>query len=436
MATEIEYTRYIKKILTDSRISKANLEILKNYDSNGTFQQVTVGTKEQRLIILRQLALFVNKDFKDMDKEDIEKFFSSLGEIASKTWSTKGAFIKSFFKWLYKSDEYPSNVKWIKTTVKNKNHKLPSDLLTKNDIKSMANKTGNLSDKTFILVLYESACRIGEILNLKIKDVSFDQYGSIIMVDGKTGMRRIRLIESSPDLIKWINNHPDKENRDTPLFIYLSDKNRYKLFSKGISYNSATIIIKNVAKRAGIKKRVHPHLFRHSRLTELAKILSESELKKFAGWTGGSTMAGIYVHLSGADIDKKMLEKYGLLDKNDDPDKDTLKPKECPKCKEVNPNTAKFCYVCCMLLDMKVTAKIEPQNDRDIEKKILKNKGVKIESKEPQTDDVLSKGLIQFIFKNHPEIVHEFLKNNGMDDLYSKVVNRIPEKNKATALLM
>ncbi len=416
MTSDKEYARYIEKILMDSRINQDNLEILKGYDSQGILQQVTTGTRQQRLITLRQLALFVKKNFKDMDKEDIEKFFSSLGNLQNKTWSTKGAFIKSFFKWLYKSDEYPQNVKWIKTTVKNKNHKLPSDLLTKNEIKAMADMTGNLSDKAFIMVLYDSACRINEILNLKIKDVSFDQYGSVIVVDGKTGMRRIRLIESSPDLLKWINNHPKKQERDEPLFIYLSDKNRYKLFTKGISYDSAKIIIKAIAKRAGIKKRVHPHLFRHSRLTELAKILSESELKKFAGWTGSSTMAGIYVHLSGADIDNKMLERYGLLNKNDDPDKDTLKPKECPKCKEINPNTAKFCYVCGMLLDLKATAELE--------------------LKEPKADDVLSKGLLQFIIKNHPEIVREFLNDNGMDNLDSVVAPRIPDKSKATALLI
>ena len=413
MVSDKRYARYIEKILADSRISKDNLEILKKYDSQGILQQVTTGTRQQRLITLKQLALFAKKDFKALTKEDIENFFSSLGILQNKTWSTKGAFIKSFFKWLYKSDEYPQNVKWIKTTVKNKNYKLPSDLLTKDEIKAMADMTGNLSDRAFILVLYDSACRIDEILNLKIKDVSFDQYGSTIMVDGKTGMRRIRLIESSPDLLKWINNHPKKQEREEPLFVYLSDKNRYKLFSKGISYDNAKIVIRTVAKRAGIKKRVHPHLFRHSRLTELAKILSESELKKFAGWTGSSTMAGIYIHLSGADIDKKMLEKYGLLDKNDDPDKDTLKPKECPKCKEINPNTAKFCYVCGMLLDLKATAEIEP--------------------KEPKADDVLSKGLLQFIIKNHPEIVHEFLKDNGMGDLNSVVTLRIPDKSKATA---
>ncbi len=132
-----EYKRSIEKILADSRINKANREILKKYDTQGVFQQITIGTRSQRLITLHQLALFVKRDFKKITKEDIENYFSSLGDIKPKTWTVKGSFVKAFFRWLYNSDEYPSIVKWIKTSTKNNNHKLPSDLLTMDEVKSM-----------------------------------------------------------------------------------------------------------------------------------------------------------------------------------------------------------------------------------------------------------------------------------------------------------
>ncbi len=403
MVSDKEYGRYIKTMLSDSRISQANLEVLKKYDSQGIIQQVTIGTRSVRLNTLRQLALFVNKNFKAMKKNDIENYFSSLGELQSKTWSSKGAFIKSFFKWLYNSDEYPANVKWIKTSVKNKNHKLPSDLLTKEEIKAMINAGDSLQEKALISVLYESASRIGELLNLKLKDAVPDQYGCVIMVDGKTGMRRIRLIESSPDIVLWINNHPKKEDRDSPLFIHLH--NHDTSYCKGMDWSTAKMIINRLAKKAGITKRIHPHLFRHSRLTELAKDFTESELKIMAGWTGSSNMAGVYVHLSGADIEKKILEKNGLKDHINNAGKETLKPRECPRCKGTNPNTARYCYTCGMVLDTKAALEIEP------------GANIEVIPKKPQTDDVLSKGLIQFIVKNHPELVLEFLKENGMDRL-------------------
>jgi len=403
MVSQEEYNkRNIEKILANPGINKANREILKKYDTHAKFQRLTIGTRSQRLITLQQLALFVKKDFKAMTKKDIEDYFSSLGELQPKTWSTKGAFIKSFFKWLHNSDHYPPNVKWINTTVQNRNRKLPSDLLTKAEVMAMVEAADNLLDRAFIMVLYESACRIGEMLNLKIKDVSIDQYGSAIVVKGKTGMRRIRLIESSPDLVLWMKNHPQKQDRDGPLFIYLANKNQHEVRGEGLDHHSAKRIIDKLVKRAKINKRVHPHLFRHSRLTELAKDFSESELKIIAGWTGSSTMAGVYVHLSGGDIERKILEKNGLLNNVDDLEKETknnesLNPQECPRCKEINPNNAKFCYSCSMVLDIKAAVGIE-------------NK----EHDEPQANNVLQE-LINHIIKKHPELVLEFLKENNTD---------------------
>lgn len=419
-----DYTKQIEKMLADPRINKANREVLKKYNDQGQFQQVTMGTRRVRLNIIYQLVLFVNKKFKDMKKEDIENFVSSRGEWQPKTWSTAGAYIKFFFKWLYNTDEYPAMVKWIKTSIKNKNRKLPSDLLTKDEIKMMVETADNPRDKAFIMVLYESACRIGEIVSLKIKDVTFDQYGCTIMVNGKTGMRRIRLIESNSDLIMWINNHPKNQNRDAPLFSQLN-----KGYGKEFNHNLAYKIITNLAQRSGIKKHVHPHLFRHSRLTILAKDFTESELKIIAGWTGSSNMAGVYVHLSGGDIERKILQKNGLLNTVEDPGKDTFKPKKCQRCQEINPNTARFCHVCGMSLDIEITPLL---SERDIEKKIVKRE-LDIEPKEPNAEEILSKGLLQFIIRKHPELVHEFLKDNGMEGLYPPAV-QIPAKKAATLI--
>ena len=45
-----------------------------------------------------------------------------------------------------------------------------------------------------------------------MKHVSFDSNGAQIMVAGKTGMRRVRIIASAPLLTQWLENHPRKED--------------------------------------------------------------------------------------------------------------------------------------------------------------------------------------------------------------------------------
>jgi len=56
---------------------------------------------------------------------------------------------------------------------------------------------------------------------MRIKDIFFDEYGAFIIIpEGKTGSRRVRLISSIHYLKNWIENHP-KPERDNQLFVTL-----------------------------------------------------------------------------------------------------------------------------------------------------------------------------------------------------------------------
>ena len=69
-----------------------------------------------------------------------------------------------------------------------------------------------------ISILYESGCRIGEILNMRIRNVEFDANGAVLIVNGKTGQRRVRLIHSVPRLVTWLEHHPE---RDPKAFLWV-----------------------------------------------------------------------------------------------------------------------------------------------------------------------------------------------------------------------
>lgn len=91
---------------------------------------------------------------------------------------------------------------------------------------------------------------------------------------------------------------------------------------------------------------MNPHNFRHSRLTELAKYLSDSKLKTFAGWTANSRMTGVYVHLSGQDIEEDLFKIAGVEIEEEKPKVSPLKVKQCERCQTENPGTAEFCHRC------------------------------------------------------------------------------------------
>ena len=183
---------------------------------------------------------------------------------------------------------------------------------------------------------------------MKIKHIQFDKYGALAMLNGKTGMRRIRLIASVPSLSAWLNIHPFKDDKDAWLWVGLSPVNK----GDKLSYNGLKNLIKDLSKKANIKKKIYPYIFRHSRATELAKHLTEAQLCQFMGWVQGSKQAATYVHLSQRDTDEAILEMYGLLDK-EEKDGEKLMAIKCPRCGQYNSPGARFCYYCGMALDVK-----------------------------------------------------------------------------------
>ncbi|MCK4634959.1 MAG: tyrosine-type recombinase/integrase [Candidatus Aenigmarchaeota archaeon] len=224
----------------------------------------------------------LDKSFTEATKDDLVKV---VNIILEKEWSphTKHDFnviLKRFYKWLEGGDEeYPKKVKWIPTSLKYDNKKLPEELLSKGEVIDLIEAACHMRDKALISVLYESGCRIGEVLSLRIKHVTIDDMGGQIIVDGKTGMRRMRLIASIPYVTTWLEHHPLKNDPEAPLWPIIGTRSRNKF----LKYQSTSNLIKNLAKRAGIKKRVHPHIFRHSRATHLANVFTEAQMNHYFG---------------------------------------------------------------------------------------------------------------------------------------------------------
>jgi len=54
--------------------------------------------------------------------------------------------------------------------MKKSNSKTPEQILTKQEIELMASKVNSIRDKAFVSTLYESGYRIGEFLNIRLKD--------------------------------------------------------------------------------------------------------------------------------------------------------------------------------------------------------------------------------------------------------------------------
>lgn len=318
-------------------VGKENEQTLVDFDREKAAQGAAEGTRYMYLFCVTKLAKHFNgKSFKKLSKGDLIDFFEKWKDYKSACLKVS---VKAFFKWLY-GGTYPEQVSWIKTHGFER-RKLPSDILTQEEVKKLADACINPRDRALILLLYESGARAGEIISLDMKDLTFDEYGAVLILNGKTGMRRVRVIDSVPDLKTWLNNHPNSKDPNAALFPELRGK-----FNRLAHHGALGHILKTAKMRCGLQKRIHAHIFRHSRATHLAKDFTEQELKIIFGWTGSSRMPATYVHLSGADVDKKMLEKRGMIESEAKNGNGNLKPILCANCNVENSPTARFCTQC------------------------------------------------------------------------------------------
>jgi integrase/recombinase XerD len=312
-------------------------------------------TKRNYIFNLHSLAEFLkDKKFQDVGKEDIVEYVGLLMNKINKktnrglkkiTIDVTKARIMTFFRWLY-DGERPNFLKDMRVNLQPISV-TPDQILSEEEIKRLIQIVDNIRDKAVIAVLYESGCRVGEFLNMRIKDIRFDEFGAIANLNGKTGQRSIRLVNSVPYLKEWFRYHPNSKE-DSWLWV-----SKYDHDVERLDYMFIWHILKDTAKKAGITKNVRPHIIRHSRITHTASKLPESALRMMYGWTAGSEMPKIYIHLSGKDVDEIVLRRlYGKNTGSMAEKESLIAPKTCFNCGEVNPSDYDFCFKCKYPLDI------------------------------------------------------------------------------------
>ncbi len=333
--------KYILQLFPDDQ------EDVRQFTNDILAEGISAGRVVKYLYSLVSIKRKLNMSFRSAKEDDLKRFIIILEKSDYAEWTKHDLkiILKKYLHWLDKGDI----ISWLKVkTVKN--GKLPEEVLTEEDIKALVGVAYTSRDKGFIFSLYESGCRIGEFLPLKVKHLNFDKYGAVLRVTGKTGDRRIRLVASTLVLQSWLSDHPCKNDPEAYLWCKTPATNNPKWKNNHLSYGFISRLLEELAIKSAIKKAVNPHAFRHARATFMASRLKEPEMREFFGWGGDSEMPSTYVHLSGRDIDNSVLNIYGYKDttKSREP---LLKSKPCPRCTEPSDPASRFCKKCGMPLD-------------------------------------------------------------------------------------
>ncbi|RQD84884.1 MAG: integrase [Methanocalculus sp. MSAO_Arc2] len=340
-----------------------NREILIRYVRHNELNRVSPNTITNKIARLAPFLKWAGIVADKIPASTIEDYFlDRMGRLSQATINGDVIEWRVFYNWLIGADAAKELLKNIQKS--RKVRELPVEqILTRSDIQELINHAEKMRDKALVGLLWDSGARITEILDINIGNVTFDRFGATVIVRGKTGRRQLRLVSSVPDLMELIEQHPYKTNHQNPLFV------TSRAYSGGgarrLAGRTVNALLDRLGKQAGIQKPCNPHAIRHARLTDLAREgLSEMELRIVAGWAKSSNMPEVYLHLSGADVERKILKSAGIVTEEEERREVAMNPVKCPRCREMNSPGSMFCRKCSMALTASSMTEIDDAQRR------------------------------------------------------------------------
>lgn len=199
------------------------------------------------------------------DLRDFLAWYGS-GNPSAKTQSRTISGIRSFFRFLLLEEEISENPAALIESPKT-GLKLP-EVLSVHEIDSIISEIDlsrpeGYRNRAIIETLYGCGLRVSELINLRLTDIHRGE--GYISVSGKGSKQR--LVPVSRRALKEIDTYKTGRNRLPAIY----DQNIVFLSRRGRKLSRAMIfiIIKDLAARAGITKKISPHTFRHSFATHL-----------------------------------------------------------------------------------------------------------------------------------------------------------------------
>ena len=366
-----EYYKHLIELgKTDGRLTGTDAELLTEFiqgkkTKDGTKVSGIRKTKlAQTLVSAKQ---FLKCQWTDATIKDLSKAVDAINESTYKqnTRNDHIGILKTFYKWLIRKkhtsitlEQLSDEDDGIKAPGVDTEGTEAKDLITRDELIAIIGACKTIRDKAIVSTLYESAARISELSRLKWGDIEYTPEGIIKLTihDEKTKKKRYApLLMAMEYLAAWRSGYTGKPSDDAYIFI---DRD-----NKPMEYRAMAFQITRAARRAGIEKRMNPHLFRKSRLTEMVREGYQESVIKEVGWANqGSLMMKTYIKLGSDDVMNEFLVKQGIK-KREQKQKENI-PQQCSYCFAMNASTSEFCHKCGKPLTEEVIIKVQSTKTR------------------------------------------------------------------------
>lgn len=285
-------------------------EIISEYQSHLKLEKnLSDNSIEAYLRDIKKLKDFFDQSPLKIQQNQIEEFIYQFAKLdySPRTQARLISSLKSFFNYLQWEELRDDNPSELIETPK-MGMKLPN-VLSETEIDTIIaqidlSEAEGERNRAIIETLYGCGLRVSELIELKLSHLFFDE--NYILIIGKGNKQR--LVPISNHTIKYINIYKDQVR------IHQNIQNGFEdhlfLNRRGRSLSRVMIftIVKQLTEKAGIKKNVSPHTFRHSFATHLLK--NGADLRSIQMMLGHESISTteIYTHLDDSMLREAVLK--------------------------------------------------------------------------------------------------------------------------------
>lgn len=234
----------------------------------------------------------------DVKQADVRKFIDLINEngMSASSQARILSGIKSFFKYLVAHDILETDPTAMIETPKTA-RKLPS-VLSPEEINMLINaidlnSANGYRNRAMLETLYGCGLRVSELIQLRITDVNINE--GYLKIKGKGDRERLVPIGRSVKDAITLYIHNTRESQT----VNKKDENILFLNRRGQMLTRVMVftIIKNLAEKVGLEKKISPHTFRHSFATHLLE--GGADLRAIQEMLGHEsiTTTEVYTHL-------------------------------------------------------------------------------------------------------------------------------------------
>jgi integrase len=195
------------------------------------------------------------------------------------------------------------------------------DTLSRDEVQAMEDVATAERDKLIVRLLADTGIRLGELLALRADSIRSESGKHLLKIPGRerAGGRsswvggkgdRERLVPISPTLARRLRRYGERGRRDATTDRLFLSLRRGRASGQFDALTEAAVeqMIRNLAETAGIKKRVYPHLLRHSFATEyLRRGGNPILLQQIMGHSSLAMITQTYQHLTLVDAHDELM---------------------------------------------------------------------------------------------------------------------------------